>query len=179
MHTLFASPHLELEAKKYGVQRVIAKAAGHTLVPAIEEALAQVPPREDALPPPAIAIPPTVDSAPLPAPAQEPATPSSTPVIETAASAFPAQFLPGRLLPLHADWQVAFQAALREQDPAKIQLACEQARLLMNNSVTALNDQGHATDSPERVALEDALRQLALHELRATNGRAVNKTIAN
>ena len=179
MHTLFASPHLEVEAKKYGVQRVIAKAAGQTLVPAIEEALAQVPPREDALPPPTVAVPPPVDSAPLPALGHEPATPSSTPVSETASAAFPAQFLPGRSLPLHADWQVALSAALSEQDPEKIQRACEQARLLVNDSVMALNDEGHAADSPDRVALEDALRRLALHERRAMTGPTINKTIPN
>lgn len=181
MHTLFASPHLELEAKKHGVQRVIPKAAGHTLVPAIEEALAQIPHREDALPPRKVGAPFPVDSAAklLSATENEPATPSKKPTTEAAASAFPAQFPPGRLLPSHADWQWAFQAALREQDPDKIQRACEQARLIMNDSAVELTKEGHAADSPGRRALEDALRQLALHEQRTMTPRTANKTSMN
>ncbi len=181
MHTLFASPHLELEAKKHGVQRVIPKAAAHGLLPAIEEALTQIPQREDALPPPEVAVPPPIDFATNSGPAteNEPATPSNQPTSETAASAFPAQFSPGRLLPPQADWQTAFEAALSEQDPAKIQRACEQARLMMNDSAMALTKEGHAADSPHRVALENALRQLAVHERRTMTPRAVNKTTVN
>ncbi len=178
MHTLFASPHLELEAKKHGVQRVIPKAAGHTLIPAIEEAIAQIPQREDALPPPAVAVPPPSDSAAksVPATEHEPATSSIRPTNKTAASAFPAPFPPGRLLPLQGEWQAAFQAALREEDPAKIQHVCEHARLLMNDSAMALTKEGHAADSPDRVALENALRQLALHEQRTMAAGTANKT---
>lgn len=179
MHTLFASPHLELEAKKYGVQRVIPKAAGHTLIPAIEEALAQIPPREDALPPPAAVPPPVVSAQPLPATPQERATPSNIPVSEPAASAFPAQFPPGRLLPLATDWRTAFQAALREEDPAKVQRACEEARLLMNDSAMTLTKAGHAPNSPDRMALEDALRHLSIHEQRALATPPPDKTRVN
>jgi DNA-binding NarL/FixJ family response regulator len=39
--TLYASPQVEKEAEKVGVQRVISKSTGYMLVPAIEEALAQ------------------------------------------------------------------------------------------------------------------------------------------
>jgi CheY-like chemotaxis protein len=42
MFTLYASPQVEKEAEKVGVQRVISKSTGYMLVPAIEEALAQV-----------------------------------------------------------------------------------------------------------------------------------------
>ncbi len=48
MHTLYASPIVELEAKKCGVERVIAKATSHMLVPAMEEAFAQMPQRRPA-----------------------------------------------------------------------------------------------------------------------------------
>jgi DNA-binding NarL/FixJ family response regulator len=39
--TLYASPQIEKEAEKVGVQRVISKSTGYILVPAIEEAWAQ------------------------------------------------------------------------------------------------------------------------------------------
>ena len=42
MFTLYASPLVEKEAKKVGVQRVISKSNAHMLVPAIEETFAQV-----------------------------------------------------------------------------------------------------------------------------------------
>jgi CheY-like chemotaxis protein len=41
LFTLYASPLVEKEAEKVGVQRVISKSTGYMLVPAIEEALAQ------------------------------------------------------------------------------------------------------------------------------------------
>jgi DNA-binding NarL/FixJ family response regulator len=44
MLTLYASPQVEKEAEKVGVQRVISKSAAYMLVPAIEEALARVHP---------------------------------------------------------------------------------------------------------------------------------------
>ncbi len=46
MHTLYASPSVEMEAKKCGVERVIAKGTSQMLVPAIEQAFAQVPRRK-------------------------------------------------------------------------------------------------------------------------------------
>jgi DNA-binding NarL/FixJ family response regulator len=42
MLTLYASPQVEKEAEKMGVQRVISKSTAYMLVPAIEEALARV-----------------------------------------------------------------------------------------------------------------------------------------
>jgi DNA-binding NarL/FixJ family response regulator len=42
MLTLYASPLVEKEAEKVGVQRVISKETSYMLVPAIEEAFAQV-----------------------------------------------------------------------------------------------------------------------------------------
>jgi CheY-like chemotaxis protein len=42
MFTPYASPQVEKEAEKVGVQRVISKSTGYMLVPAIEEAFAQV-----------------------------------------------------------------------------------------------------------------------------------------
>ncbi len=60
MHTLYDSPQLQSEAKKSGVQQVIPKSDGHTLIATIE-ALAQTigPPQTapaDTLPPPMIMI---------------------------------------------------------------------------------------------------------------------------
>jgi CheY-like chemotaxis protein len=46
MYTLYASPQVEGEAKNAGVQRVISKSAGFELIPAIEEAFAQIRHRE-------------------------------------------------------------------------------------------------------------------------------------
>ena len=48
MHTLYASPIVEMEARKCGVERVVAKATSHMLVPAIEQAFAQRPQRTSA-----------------------------------------------------------------------------------------------------------------------------------
>jgi len=42
MFTLYASPQVEEEAQRVGVQRVISKSTGYMLVPAIEEAFAQL-----------------------------------------------------------------------------------------------------------------------------------------
>ena len=42
MFTLYVSPQVEREAERVGVQRVISKSTGYQLVPAIEEACAQV-----------------------------------------------------------------------------------------------------------------------------------------
>jgi DNA-binding NarL/FixJ family response regulator len=42
MVTLYASPLVEKEAEKVGVQRVISKSTAYMLIPAIEEAFAQV-----------------------------------------------------------------------------------------------------------------------------------------
>jgi DNA-binding NarL/FixJ family response regulator len=42
MFTLYASPVVEKEAEKIGVQRVISKSTAYMLVPAIEEAFARV-----------------------------------------------------------------------------------------------------------------------------------------
>jgi len=42
MLTLYASPQVEKEAERVGVQRVISKSTAYMLVPAIEEALARV-----------------------------------------------------------------------------------------------------------------------------------------
>ncbi len=42
MLTLYASPLVEEKAERVGVQRVISKSAGYLLVPAIEEAFAQL-----------------------------------------------------------------------------------------------------------------------------------------
>jgi DNA-binding NarL/FixJ family response regulator len=42
MFTVYASPLVEKEAEKVGVQRVISKSTGYMPIPAIEEAFAQV-----------------------------------------------------------------------------------------------------------------------------------------
>jgi hypothetical protein len=65
---------------------------------------------------------------------------------------------------MHIDWQIAYSAALGEQDPAKISPACEHARILINGAAVELVKEGHSHDSPERDVLEEALRNLYFHQ---------------
>jgi hypothetical protein len=58
------------------------------------------------------------------------------------------------------DWRAAYEAALGERDPAKLADACERARMLINDRGLELVKQGLPLNSPARLALEEALRQL-------------------
>ena len=51
LFTLYASPEVEKQAAKVGVQRVISKSSGYQLVPAIEEVFGQVHHEKTALQP--------------------------------------------------------------------------------------------------------------------------------
>ena len=68
---------------------------------------------------------------------------------------------------MRIDWQTAYSAALREQDPAKIPHACEHARVLINDAAIELVKEGYSHDSPERDALQEALRNLYFHQHRS------------
>lgn len=67
MHTLYDNPHLQVEAKKNGVQQIIPKSEGHALISALEAYAKTVRSPEvalpDALPPPATIEPSTETSA--------------------------------------------------------------------------------------------------------------------
>ena len=58
------------------------------------------------------------------------------------------------------DWRAAYESALGERDPAKLGDACERARILINDHALELVKQGLPLNSPARLALEEALRQL-------------------
>jgi len=60
------------------------------------------------------------------------------------------------------DWTIHVQAALRQQDPAKLPKLVEQARRAINERELERGTKG--PDASEREALDEALRQLLLHE---------------
>lgn len=64
-------------------------------------------------------------------------------------------------------WINLYLAALREQDPAKIPDLCDQARRAINDRVLQIATQPQC--NPERTALEEALRQFVVHELKKTH----------
>lgn len=64
------------------------------------------------------------------------------------------------------DWKTIYGAAIREQDPAKIPDFCDEARQAINDRVLEQGKRG--ANTPERKELEEALRQLVVHELRGT-----------
>jgi hypothetical protein len=61
------------------------------------------------------------------------------------------------------DWRIAYEAAIREHDPAKIAEACEKARTAINDRMFEIVKE---KDQRETEALEEALRQLVIHEHR-------------
>jgi hypothetical protein len=63
------------------------------------------------------------------------------------------------------DWKTIYATALREQDPAKIPDLCDEARRAINERVLEHGKGG--TSAAERVELEEALRQLVIHELKS------------
>jgi hypothetical protein len=62
------------------------------------------------------------------------------------------------------DWKTAYDSALLEQDPAKIAEACEHVRILLEHRAVELLKEGKTFDSPERQALDEALRELWIFE---------------
>jgi hypothetical protein len=62
------------------------------------------------------------------------------------------------------DWRTAFEAALREHDPAKVGNACDRARTLINDRNFELLREHPLTSAVEREELDEALRQLVIHE---------------
>lgn len=55
------------------------------------------------------------------------------------------------------DWQSAYQAALKEVEPAKVRAACEKARRRINDRALEIG--------AEMKALEEALQKLFVHQL--------------
>lgn len=68
---------------------------------------------------------------------------------------------------MRIDWQTAYSAALGEQDPAKVSPACERARVRINDAAIELVNEGYSDDSPERDAMQEALRNLYFHQHRS------------
>ncbi|MBZ5663430.1 MAG: hypothetical protein LAO30_02400 [Acidobacteriia bacterium] len=64
------------------------------------------------------------------------------------------------------DWNTSYQVAIREQDPAKLEDLCEQARHAIHNRVLELAES--PADARERGELEEALRQLTIHKYKRT-----------
>ncbi len=62
------------------------------------------------------------------------------------------------------DWKTPYQSALRERDPAKLQEACELARHAIVERELELSTLSE--EAPERLDLEEALRQVWIHEQR-------------
>ena len=62
------------------------------------------------------------------------------------------------------DWKTIYTAAIREQDPAKISDLCDEARRAISDRVLEQGKRG--TNTPEQEELEEALRQLVVHELK-------------
>ena len=63
-------------------------------------------------------------------------------------------------------WKTAYAEALREQDPAKLEDFCEEARRAIHSRVLELED--NPADAREKGELEEALRQLTIHKYRRT-----------
>jgi hypothetical protein len=61
-------------------------------------------------------------------------------------------------------WSPSFSAAMSEHDPTKRAAACERARLEINNRLLELAGQDPNAARDERGELEEALRQLTMHE---------------
>jgi hypothetical protein len=70
---------------------------------------------------------------------------------------------------MHTDWMGPYHAALREQDPGKLEELYEQARHAIHNRMLELGTQ-HA-DVHERGELEEALRQLTIHKYKGQPAR--------
>jgi hypothetical protein len=61
-------------------------------------------------------------------------------------------------------WRSSFSAAISEQDPTKRAAACEHARHEINSRLLELAGQVPDAAKGERAELDEALRQLTMHE---------------
>jgi len=66
---------------------------------------------------------------------------------------------------MSTDWTTPYRAALQEQDPAKLPDLCERARRAIHDRTLELGTKAAA--APEREQLEEALRQLVMHEAKS------------
>jgi hypothetical protein len=62
------------------------------------------------------------------------------------------------------EWKPLLRTALSEQDPTARAAACEQARHEINSRLLELAGQDADATRDERSELEEALRQLTMHE---------------
>lgn len=62
------------------------------------------------------------------------------------------------------EWRSSFRAAMGEQGPANRAAACERARHEINSRLLELAGQAPDAAMGERAELEEALRQLTMHE---------------
>lgn len=70
---------------------------------------------------------------------------------------------------MHTDWNTSYRVAIHEQNPAKLEDLCEQARRAIHTRVLELADT--PADARERGELEEALRQLTIHKYKRTAAR--------
>ncbi len=66
------------------------------------------------------------------------------------------------------DWRMRYDSALGEREPAKVSDACDLARRTINDRVLELAKR--LPTDPELQELEEALRQILIHELRILRG---------
>jgi hypothetical protein len=66
------------------------------------------------------------------------------------------------------DWRMRYDSALGERDPAQVSDACDLARRAINDRVLELAK--IVATEPERLELEEALREILMHELRVLRG---------
>ena len=69
---------------------------------------------------------------------------------------------------MSTDWRMRYDSALGECEPAKVSDACDLARRAINDRVLELSKRAAA--DPERQELEEALREILIHELRVLRG---------
>lgn len=70
---------------------------------------------------------------------------------------------------METDWKTPYWAALREHDPAKLRQICEQARYAINTRLLELAKHPALASKQETNELEEALREVALHELKTSS----------
>jgi hypothetical protein len=67
---------------------------------------------------------------------------------------------------METDWQTPHRTALGEHDPAKLRHLCEQARYAINTRLLELAKHPALASELEAKELEEALREITLHESR-------------
>lgn len=65
---------------------------------------------------------------------------------------------------MHTDWAISYNAAMREQEAAKLESLVETARGAIHRRILELGSD--ATDVREQHALDEALRQITLRRYR-------------